>query len=1392
MKIKLTTLLFGLLLAVGWTGSAFAQSATYSAESIKDLTYTWTDANGTSHDSPYVKLVTKDDGTQYYESELVTDPYQMYGLLRGVYMEKQLPGPLKSAYKADGSTRERDVYYGGIDGGWNIGVTKGNLTSGNIRIRVYNYNRSYPMYISSIKVMSGNTLITQWEKGQTSLPTGWSSSATAYTNGNGELYLYTRTQGDITIRNDSFDFGNYSEIQVYITARNPIGDLLSSNYMDYLGDFHIDVTYPAGYNELRKDFTSDQPTEAIYGFCGATTSIATDGTYTPQNEGYTAVMVSVKDDAQIEPENWNINGCGEFRTKDDIIAYFKRNVNFMRLLTDGIRVGDGYKVGTVFNCDATVNKFFILGKGQARKKGQEVLTQISNGNYLSYAGEEVVFKQMFEEFSPTTGGRGDQITDFYSELMKGNVYNVVHDCASVIQNGHQFSLSGNSATPEPYSFTGLNFFIPDYRLMYWVGRDSIQQSSWGYTYYEYVDCDGRDMNALYTTTGRSIRNVSPYYANFAQYNQQYAPQIGLYRITLDASTEKSADYDFDDPTKRNYDITLHWVSSLDEMAGRTVDQIYTVYTWDEEGNRIELRPIGVKFFDAEGNELTGDYSNNPFVVTQVTYQWPQKATSQIFEYQVMGTPNDTEHPGFVAWSNTDYVVIPGWNDFLALKRNHYESDFVVNEEKNYYRNFMTVTNENEDNALTLERIKNGEDTYTLYRYDVANPNNMNPVADIIFEIEGDPEEAKYVQFELSYTYKEGDNIISYGSQDQLRPAGQENKYDLTSMGVKTQGDLVIHGNGDLVIEPNGTTVNFHSIVVKSGNTVVTSWDGSGNLPSEWKTSPGAVWSTFEGKYYLEGQGYIYIPSTVLGNYQNITVTINASGDPGSVSRITVNDVMKRIANGNAGDYTWTAEEVATDNHDKDGMIRMGGLPIVDQFSASTAKNNHPEKYGYELIYKKGTDDEKRSSKVEVPVQHTKSKVNGFYTEDEVKNDTDRELTTDVLTADVTLTLSDDNASIYHYILLSDAKNVVPEVDDARTDYVSYLQQRNGFTYREMNENSPLWVEDNDFGWPAGEREYFNETEKLTGSYGDYKTYVPVVETTGFDRRWYEVEDSQYGDRLHNTYGSPVWKTSVGKVDNLSADAQPQQGWNTTWKNGDEDCRLYMLDNVKADGYLPSTEVTNIEYEPYMFRIFVESKNGNLRHFKYVTDKNGNRVIAADEGSTTGPWCVWSEYLTLDENGDPVDNTTNGVTFGTTDDGAIHFEKIKVDRTYPTTEEWTFDEENAIFGAVNALANENELIAAKDLTVYVRFYYRSTGKAIETGRFMLRADGDETPEYYAAEGDSQAKQTPTGVSEIRYHGEVVSTTYYNVQGIKSDKPFDGVNIVVTRYSDGATSISKVVK
>ncbi len=51
---------------------------------------------------------------------------------------------------------------------------------------------------------------------------------------------------------------------------------------------------------------------------------------------------------------------------------------------------------------------------------------------------------------------------------------------------------------------------------------------------------------------------------------------------------------------------------------------------------------------------------------------------------------------------------------------------------------------------------------------------------------------------------------------------------------------------------------------------------------------------------------------------------------------------------------------------------------------------------------------------------------------------------------------------------------------------------------------------------------------------------------------------------------------------------------------------------------------------------------------------------------------------------------------------------------------------------------------------------------------------------------------TAVDEVAAGKTVASVRYCNVMGIESDKPFDGVNIVVTRYTDGTVTAVKVVK
>ena len=185
-------------------------------------------------------------------------------------------------------------------------------------------------------------------------------------------------------------------------------------------------------------------------------------------------------------------------------------------------------------------------------------------------------------------------------------------------------------------------------------------------------------------------------------------------------------------------------------------------------------------------------------------------------------------------------------------------------------------------------------------------------------------------------------------------------------------------------------------------------------------------------------------------------------------------------------------------------------------------------------------------------------------------------------------------------------------------------------------------------------------------------------------------------------------------------------------------------------------------------------------------RRGSHFEAAP-GTTTGPICVWSEYVK-----DSVNVTFNG--------NEIYFVKDKVEQ-YDTTGHWTAPGlANILFAAEANMETtgegDNERIIDDDLKIFVRFYYIVKGSAdghtpVVHGQRPRDGEGD-APAGYGSESPGTPPSPSTGVKEVQYYGDVVSTTYYNVQGMMSDKPFDGINIVVVRYSNGTTRAFKVVR
>ena len=1006
MKRKLTIFMFGLLLAVGWTNVASAQAYILKADDMADWTYKWLPENATDSVEEY--FVEINPKTKKYAAKEVTDPYQIYDLLRTVYMDKRFPGHYYSAYTSDGQ-RENPTYYGGIDGGWNIpygqvGTGATQITYPDIVINTNSYSSTTVSNarIYSIKVLSGNTEITGWNYATDGNQPrdGWTLSGTWNIDNNN--YLYTSNSSNtITIDGDlltgysnvkveivAYDYnyyssgyryvyvnGNYQTLSssdqtlswnmqantvttgtttptdVLITLSNAGIDLSSIavtdastgstitswsatnalpngwyanktlsassgySYMAGGGTIRIASDLFAGHNSItvtvRARFSSSQLSNGTLQISNDERSwtlnsttlgsysrtinfpavVATD-TYKPYNEGYTALMLSIKNNGTPYPEDLNTYfGACEFTTKAEVVGYIRDNIKSVKLLTDGIRIGAGEDIGTVFNCDGTYNKFFCLGKGRARKKSSGVLASIglSSNAWPSYACEEVPFKFMYEQFSPTGGDEGDQISDFYIEMMDGAVYPIEHDCASVIQNGHQFSMSGNTGT-QSYAMSGMNFFIPDYRLKYWTQMSK----SGGHK------VDGRDYNPYMCADDNSkldsaFAQATYFAVNYAAYNQEHAPKVGLYTITLDAEAKPCTDYDVN--TNANYTVTLDWTSSLNEMSGGDVPQNYVIYevTYDEEGNE-HLDSITTVV-----NSTTYNFEDK---------KWPQHDYSETHTYIIMGYPTDSDHPSFIAWSNQDAIVIPGLKDFLALKLDHYESDFDIPNMQNWYRNFLNVSNENEANGLTTDSIYKGYNVFNLMRYEDNDSTVAKQVARIVFENQTNGT----VKYTITYVDELGNPTQQIEPYDiQKNGVNITDAYQRSKLGIQDVGYLTVSAKGDIIIQPNGYDVNFLSIKVEAANNSQNysrTWTVSNGTtwPNGWSVSDGSRWILEDGAYYLEGGGYILISAGVLPtNYTTATVTINAYGDTGKTAKIKVNNETKAILNGseNARDYIWT-------------------------------------------------------------------------------------------------------------------------------------------------------------------------------------------------------------------------------------------------------------------------------------------------------------------------------------------------------------------------------------------------------------------------------------------------------------------------------------------------------
>ena len=426
-----------------------------------------------------------------------------------------------------------------------------------------------------------------------------------------------------------------------------------------------------------------------------------EGDYKPNEEGYTTLIVKVKDDWKpVMKQNLSQN---------ETLNYIANSIESVQILTDGVYIpatgADGKKnpnPGAVYRLSGNANRLFFMTKGRGRA--------VPGWNSYEVIRSYAPFNGMFEEYSPVAVSGGQVVENFYTKLVDGDIFKVEHDCSSVPGNEHYFCMMGAKGTKK-FDVTDLIVTIPDYRLWYWNQRDKQGTSDMIYT----------------------------------NYHKSYAPSLGLYGIQLKATATPAAN--------NEYKVELKWTSTLNEITGNEINQRFKVWVRAEDGG---LEPL----LDANGNQV----EIAPGETFQYHYNEKQGFEGREITYVVSGRPTDEMFNDYKeVYSNDDKVFIPGLDPDEGLRLSigtTSTSDYNLATETNQYKNLITI-----DHNLVNTHVKYGNlqagSKLAFYRYDVdRNSEAKKKIAELEIEsVDKRENGSKYYldyKYNLSFFYQENE------------------------------------------------------------------------------------------------------------------------------------------------------------------------------------------------------------------------------------------------------------------------------------------------------------------------------------------------------------------------------------------------------------------------------------------------------------------------------------------------------------------------------------------------------------------------------------------------------------------------------------------------------------
>ncbi len=385
-----------------------------------------------------------------------------------------------------------------------------------------------------------------------------------------------------------------------------------------------------------------------------------------------------------------------------------------------------------------------------------------------------------------------------------------------------------------------------------------------------------------------------------------------------------------------------------------------------------------------------------------------------------------------------------------------------------------------------------------------------------------------------------------------------------------------------------------------------------------------------------------------------------------------------------------------------------------------------------------SDDIIHSNSVTVPVYKTDLDVYGPYSFNQVETDTNRQLAANVTNGNVKVLAKDEDA-ITGYRLFHNAGSQNNSVnmtnwaagnDQSSVAYAVHNIAQDNFTTYAKTGNS--WAQDETYPVNGASELWINLQDNDEVVNVD-TWYVPVV-----------VADSKLGNS--NTYGSRMEPNPallseimvVAAYDDTKHHREPITDDATGMKY------VYVTAQAEITASIPSIDVNGHTYECYKVRAW--------RQYKPY-------IIGQGEGE---------EVIELIGENSEVDGATGIVscTIGSKD-----WTDVNVDSIY--------------------LPNEYTFIVKDGSQTSVKLIGRVYYKRSDVASMSMRGEGEEGG-YFAMEDEENLPDQPTFIDEYLINKEVVDITYVNPLGVTSRQPFNGVNIIVIRYSDGTISTTKVMR